>query len=194
MMKPNGTLRKQSQFQSKRIYFVSPWCNSPWKRGLDLLGAVILLLLLLPLMAIVAFAVKLTSPGPVFFKQRRPGKDGREFLILKFRTMLDCRRHAGPEVTRAEDPRVTWIGRYLRRWKLDELPQLFNVLSGHMSFVGPRPLATWVWQDPTIQSDAECVHSVRPGITSQATLAFRNEEEILAPLSMEELEEVYMSV
>jgi len=89
---------------------------------------------------------------------------------------------------------VTWIGRYLRRWKLDELPQLFNVLSGHMSFVGPRPLATWVWQDPTIQSDAECVHSVRPGITSQATLAFRNEEEILASLSMEELEEVYMSV
>lgn len=193
-MKPNGTLQEQSQFQSKRIYFVSPWCNSPWKRRWDVFGAILLLIVLLPLMIVVALAVKLTSRGPVLFRQRRPGKDGREFCILKFRTMVDCRRHAGPEVTRAEDPRVTWVGRYLRRWKLDELPQLFNVLFGHMSFVGPRPLATWVWQEPSIQTEAECVHSVRPGITSQATLTFRNEEEILAPLSAEDLEEVYMSV
>jgi lipopolysaccharide/colanic/teichoic acid biosynthesis glycosyltransferase len=80
----------------------------------------------------------------------------------------------------------------MRNWKLDELPQLFNVLRGDMSFVGPRPLATSHWQQPVVQENASSILSVRPGITSQATLKFRNEEELLAPFSLEEVEEVYM--
>jgi lipopolysaccharide/colanic/teichoic acid biosynthesis glycosyltransferase len=80
----------------------------------------------------------------------------------------------------------------MRNWKLDELPQLFNVLRGDMSFVGPRPLPTSHWQQPVVQEKADSILSVRPGITSQATLKFRNEEELLAPFSVEEVEEVYM--
>jgi lipopolysaccharide/colanic/teichoic acid biosynthesis glycosyltransferase len=142
-------------------------------------------------MIAVALAVKLTSRGSVLYLQRRPGKNGREFSILKFRTMKAGSCNAGPVLTRAADPRVTWFGRYIRKWKLDELPQLFNVLRGDMSFVGPRPQATKLWKQLSIQEEASYVLSVRPGITSQATLNFRNEEELLAPLSSEELEEVY---
>jgi len=98
----------------------------------------------------------------------------------------------GPVLTRADDPRVTWIGRHLRKWKLDELPQLLNVLRGDMSFVGPRPQPTKLWKDPSIQEQASYVLSVRPGITSHATLNFRNEEELLAPLTSEEVEDVYL--
>jgi lipopolysaccharide/colanic/teichoic acid biosynthesis glycosyltransferase len=143
-------------------------------------------------MAVVALGVKLTSGGPVFFRQRRPGKNGSEFSIVKFRTMVDSKHISGPVLTRACDPRVTSFGRHLRRWKIDELPQLFNVLAGDMSFVGPRPQPTKLWQQPSIQKQAVCVLSVRPGLTSQATLNFRNEEELLAPLSAEETEAVYM--
>jgi len=98
----------------------------------------------------------------------------------------------GPVLTRADDPRVTWTGRHLRKWKLDELPQLLNVLRGDMSFVGPRPQPTKLWKDPSIQEQASYVLSVRPGITSHATLNFRNEEELLAPLTSEEVEDVYL--
>jgi lipopolysaccharide/colanic/teichoic acid biosynthesis glycosyltransferase len=171
---------------------LSPWCNSVWKRCYDLIWAILLLVVSSPLMLVVSLAVKLTSQGPVFFRQRRPGKDGREFSILKFRTMVVTPHQAGPVLTRAKDPRVTWMGRHMRRWKLDELPQLFNVLRGEMSFVGPRPQPTRLWNEPSIREDASIVLSVRPGITSQATLVFRNEEEVLAPLSVEEVEEVYV--
>jgi len=185
-------LKKQSLPQSLFLDVVSPWCNSAGKRACDILGSVLLLILFLPVMIFIALAVKLTSPGSIFYHQRRPGVNGREFSILKFRTMMDGRRHAGPVLTRAEDPRVTSFGRHIRKWKLDELPQLFNVLRGDMSFVGPRPQPTKLWKEPSIQDQAAIVLSVRPGITSQATLNFRNEEELLAPLSSEELEEVYV--
>lgn len=191
-MKTNGRLKEQSHCQSTYSDAASPWCNSVWKRGCDILGASLLLFFLLPLMAVVAMAVKLTSPGPVLYRQRRPGKYGREFSILKFRTMKAGSCHAGPALTRPYDPRVTLFGRFMRKWKLDELPQLFNVLRGDMSFVGPRPLPTSHWQQPLVQEKAFCILSVRPGITSQATLKFRNEEELLAPFSFEEVEEVYM--
>jgi lipopolysaccharide/colanic/teichoic acid biosynthesis glycosyltransferase len=191
-MKTNGRLQEQSDYQSTHLYAASPWCNSLWKRGCDILGASLLLFFLLPLMAVVAFAVKLTSRGPVLYRQRRPGKFGREFSILKFRTMRDSRRQTGPAITRPYDPRVTLFGRFMRKWKLDELPQLFNVLRGDMSFVGPRPLPTSHWQQPVVQENASSILSVRPGITSQATLKFRNEEELLASYSVEEVEEVYM--
>jgi lipopolysaccharide/colanic/teichoic acid biosynthesis glycosyltransferase len=191
-MNTNGGLKEQSSFQSVCLYTASPWCNSVWKRGCDIFGASLLLFFLLPLMAVVALAVKLTSRGPVLYRQRRPGKFSREFSILKFRTMRDSRRQTGPAITRPCDPRVTLFGRFMRKWKLDELPQLFNVLRGDMSFVGPRPLPTSHWQQPVVQENASSILSVRPGITSQATLKFRNEEELLASYSVEEVEEVYM--
>jgi len=181
----------RSEFQSESFYVVSPWCDSVLKRGFDIFGAILLLLLLSPLMIAVAILVKLTSRGPVLFRQRRPGKNGHEFTILKFRTMIDGRRHEGPAVTRPSDPRVTSFGQFMRRWKLDEFPQLFNVIRGDMSLVGPRPL-TQHREQPFMQKEASCVLSVRPGITSQATVKFRNEEELLAPFSSEQVEEVYM--
>lgn len=193
-MSTNGKSKETFPAALRPLYVLSPWCNSVCKRGWDILGAILLLIPLLPLMLVLAVAVKLTSPGPVLFRQRRPGRNGREFSIVKFRTMIDGRRHAGPVLTRATDPRVTWLGRFMRKWKVDEFPQLFNVLWGQMSFVGPRPQPTKLWQDPSIQDEAACVLSVRPGITSQATVNFRNEEELLAPLSAEQVEEVYMRV
>jgi len=171
---------------------VSPWCNSSSKRMWDLVGAAILVMLCSVPMVVVAFAVKLTSRGPILFRQRRPGRGGREFTILKFRTMKASKTPAGPVLTRAQDPRLTWMGRYLRKWKLDELPQLFNILRGEMSFVGPRPQPTRLWKEPSIRDLAAVVLSVRPGITSETTLRFRNEESVLAPLSSEEVEEVYL--
>ena len=191
-MKANGRPKGQCEFQSSSSYLVSPWCHSGLKRVFDIFGAILLLVLLSPVMIAVAVLVKLTSRGVVLFRQQRPGKNGREFTILKFRTMIDGRPHEGSSVTRPFDPRVTWFGRFMRRWKLDELPQLFNVIRGEMSFVGPRPLPTQHWEQPFMQEEATCVLSVRPGITSQATVKFRNEEELLAPFSSEQVEEVYM--
>jgi lipopolysaccharide/colanic/teichoic acid biosynthesis glycosyltransferase len=191
-MKTNGSLKEHSLLQSTSLYAASPWCNSSWKRGCDILAAILLLIVCLPVMILLALGVKLSSRGPVFFRQRRPGKNRHEFSILKFRTMRDSRHDRGSAITRPCDPRVTLFGRFMRKWKLDELPQLFNVLRGEMSLVGPRPLPTSHWRQPLVQEEAACVLSVRPGITSQATLRFRNEEELLAPFSVEEVEEVYM--
>jgi len=187
-MKP----KRQDEVQ-RRVPVCPPsaWCNSVWKRAFDVTFAGILVCLLLPLLVVLAVIVKVTSKGEVFFRQRRPGRNGREFQIVKFRTMLTNREHPGPVLTRAEDPRVTWVGRHLRKWKLDELPQLLNVLRGDMSFVGPRPQPTKLWSEPAIQDLAIHILSVRPGITSYATLNFINEEQLLARLTAEELEEVY---
>src|SRR6266849_6998738 len=139
-MKANGRPKGQCEFQSSSSYVVSPWCHSGLKRVFDIFGAILLLVLLSPVMIAVAVLVKLTSRGVVLFRQQRPGKNGREFTILQFRTMIDGRRHEGPAVTRPSDPRVTSFGQFMRRWKLDEFPQLFNVIRGDMSLVGPRPL------------------------------------------------------
>ncbi len=185
----------ETRSESEPEYSVSPWSRSAGKRIWDVCCAVLLLIALMPLMILVGIGVKFTSSGPVFFRQRRPGKNGSEFSIFKFRSMVNNKRIGGPAFTRAADPRVTWFGQYLRKWKLDELPQFFNVLAGDMSLVGPRPQPTKLWQKPSIRREAACVLSVRPGITSQATLNFRNEEELLAPLaplSSDEAEAFYM--
>lgn len=192
MVIPARPVSQPYQFESKVKSTISPWCNSGWKRAGDFFWAVLLLLIFSPLMLFIALAVRFTSAGPVFFRQRRPGRNGREFSILKFRTMIADAQHAGPVLTRAYDPRITWFGRYMRKWKLDELPQLFNVIRGEMSFVGPRPQPTKLWKEPSIAKDAAVVLSVRPGITSETTLVFRHEEEVLAPLSPHEVEEVYL--
>jgi lipopolysaccharide/colanic/teichoic acid biosynthesis glycosyltransferase len=179
------------KFQSRSARRVSEWCESGWKRRFDMASAILLLVLLFPFMLIIALAVKCTSRGPVLFRQRRMGRNRDEFSIFKFRTMICVRRHHGPLLTNSTDPRVTRLGRFLRRWKLDEFPQLFNVLRGDMSFVGPRPHATELWIGPEVQEAGDVVLSVRPGITSQATLNFRHEEEMLTPLQSHNVEEFY---
>src|SRR2546428_1131105 len=114
--------------------------NSCVKRATDLLFSLIILILISPLMVIICAAVKLTSPGPVFYKQERVGLDGRVFQMLKFRTMrVDAEGETGAVWAKKNDPRCTTIGAFLRRLSLDELPQFFNVLKGDMSIVGPRP-------------------------------------------------------
>jgi lipopolysaccharide/colanic/teichoic acid biosynthesis glycosyltransferase len=150
---------------------------SKWgKRSLDSIASLFGLLLASPVLLIVAAVVKSTSPGPVLFWQERIGLGGLVFRIVKFRTM--CRDADGPAITSAEDARVTAVGRWLRRLKLDELPQLWNVLKGEMSLVGPRPEVPRYVE--SYSSAQRRVLTVRPGITDPASIAYRREEDLLA--------------
>lgn len=146
------------------------------KRLFDFLLALIGLALSWPLFLLIALLIKLDSPGPVFFRQERIGKDGRSFRIFKFRTMLDNAYSMGPRLTQKRDPRITRIGQILRWFKLDELSQLINVLKGDMSFIGPRP------EDPHFVSlyteEERAVLSVRPGIVGPSQIAGRDELEL----------------
>jgi lipopolysaccharide/colanic/teichoic acid biosynthesis glycosyltransferase len=146
------------------------------------------LLLSSPLLLPAALAVKLGSPGPVLFRQQRVGQGGQPFTLLKLRTMRGG--GDGPAITRGGDPRVTAIGRLLRRFKLDELPQLWNVVRGDMALVGPRPeVPRYVdLDDPSWQR----VLSVRPGLTDPVTLELRNEEALLAEVDGD-AEEFYIA-
>jgi len=147
------------------------------KRWFDFSAAVIgLVLLLLPLAA-VALVILIADGKPVLFRQQRVGRHGKSFRICKFRTMTN-RQSFSSTITVSGDARVTALGKWLRRFKLDELPQLFNVLAGEMSLVGPRPDVPG-YADRLRGDDAR-VLGLRPGITGPATLAFRNEEELLA--------------
>lgn len=149
------------------------------KRATDVAIAAAGLLLLGPLLAVVALGVRLSSPGPVLFRQLRVGRGGRLFRILKFRSMRDGA--TGAAVTARGDARVTPVGRVLRRWKLDELPQLWNVLVGDMSLVGPRPeVPRYVDRFP---GDYARILRVRPGITDFAAVEYRDEESVLAAAS-----------
>ena len=133
----------------------------------------------------IALAVWLTSPGPVFFLQKRMGRNGQAFTILKFRSMIHVPEKAHNAVTTAANQAFTPIGAFLRRWKIDELPQLLNVLAGDMSLVGPRPK-----MPEHIVSKLPC----RPGITGAATIAFAREEAVLDQVPEEDLESFYHEV
>lgn len=162
--------------------------SSATKRVLDLGLTLAALPLALPLMAAIAVWVRLDSPGPALFRQQRVGLGGQLFRIHKFRTM-HARNGAGPEVTAAGDARITRAGRWLRRTKLDELPQLIDVLKGDMSLVGPRPE---VPRYMAMYADGvrERILSVRPGITDRAAIEFRDEERLLA--GSDDLETAYV--
>jgi lipopolysaccharide/colanic/teichoic acid biosynthesis glycosyltransferase len=165
---------------------LSAWSASIWKRLLDIACVVCSLPLTVPIFLIIGLAVRLTSPGAALFRQQRMGLDGRPFTILKFRTMPVRRATARrPSVTTSINQRFTLVGPFLRRWKLDELPQLINVLRGDMSIVGPRPKL----------ADHQTMRlNCRPGITGRATIVFAREEMVLSPLPSHQLDGVYFKV
>jgi lipopolysaccharide/colanic/teichoic acid biosynthesis glycosyltransferase len=147
-------------------------------RLLDCAFTILGLVILSPALLLLAVLVKLTSTGPVLYKQTRVGKDGKLFLLYKFRTMRTGAEQAGLLTVGGKDNRITAIGYYLRKYKLDELPQLLNVLKGDMSLVGPRPeVPKYV---ALYSNDQKEVLAVRPGITDVASIVYRNENEMLA--------------
>lgn len=148
------------------------------KRCFDVAASAVGLLAISPLLFLIALCIKLSDWGPVFFFQERIGWKGVPFKIIKFRTMILNAERLGLSITKDGDPRVTRCGRFLRKSKLDELPQLFNVLVGEMSFVGPRPeVARYV---ANYTAEQRMVLLLKPGITDLATLEFRNEEGLLS--------------
>jgi lipopolysaccharide/colanic/teichoic acid biosynthesis glycosyltransferase len=160
----------------------SVWSLSSLRRGMDFTLALFGLLLFSPVFGILAIAVRLSSAGPIIFRQQRVGRLGELFTIYKFRTMEAQPQPKGLSVTRHGDRRITQVGRLLRRYKLDELPQLANVLFGDMSLVGPRPKL------PDHQHRQAQSMPFRPGITGAATLVFRCEEEMLRQVPEEQIE------
>jgi len=156
------------------------WVDAFLRRGLDIVAAALGMILLAPVFLVVAVLLRRDSPGPTFYRGPRVGKGGKIFGILKFRTMYERpESYTGPCVTASCDERITPFGRWLRDTKINELPQLWNVLVGEMSLVGPRP------EDPKIAADwpedvrAELL-SVRPGVTSPASILYRDEEKMLS--------------
>jgi lipopolysaccharide/colanic/teichoic acid biosynthesis glycosyltransferase len=152
------------------------------RRALDVTFATLVLVAFSLPMLIIAFSVRLTSKGRVLFSQERVGQGGRLFRLYKFRSMAEG-RNAGSGLTKAGDSRVTPVGKYLRKFKLDELPQFYNILRGDMSLVGPRPKL------PQYAEMSDMPY--RPGITGAASLAFRNEEEILRNINPDEMDAFY---
>jgi lipopolysaccharide/colanic/teichoic acid biosynthesis glycosyltransferase len=147
------------------------------KRTFDGVGAAIGLLLMMPVFVLIAAAIKLDSPGPVLFRQVRVGRRFQPFRIYKFRTMRNGPPGAGQAITSQHDSRVTRVGRLLRRTKLDELPQLLNVLIGDMSFVGPRPEVPKYVE--LYRTEFAPILETRPGITDLASLEYRNEAAVI---------------
>ncbi len=161
----------------------SPWAGRAAKRVIDLVGAAVLLLLLAPMLLVAAVAVKVDTPGPLVFRQRRTGWRGEEFHVVKLRTMrvgseelreaLAARNEADGHLFKIQDdPRVTAVGRWLRRYSVDELPQLVNVLKGQMSLVGPRPLPA---EDSAFTGEARRRLQVRPGLTGLWQISGRSD-------------------
>jgi lipopolysaccharide/colanic/teichoic acid biosynthesis glycosyltransferase len=147
------------------------------KRAIDIVFALLGLIILSPVLVALGAWVAMSSPGGPFYSGVRIGRGGAPFRMVKFRTMVTDIHQTGASSTAGDDPRVTAAGRFLRRLKLDELPQLLNVLAGEMSFVGPRPQVKWAVDLYT--AEERFLLSVRPGITDYASLRFRNEGEIL---------------
>jgi lipopolysaccharide/colanic/teichoic acid biosynthesis glycosyltransferase len=147
------------------------------KRLFDLICSALGTAVLSPLFALIALAIKLESKGPIFYRGVRAGRFGEDFRIFKFRTMVENAEALGSACAPEDDHRITRVGRVLRRLKLDELPQLLNVMRGEMSLVGPRPQFPWVLEQYT--PEERTILSLRPGITDFASIRFRNEGEIL---------------
>jgi len=149
----------------------------PIKRLFDIVFSLLGLVASSPLIALIALLIKLDSQGPVFYTGTRVGRLGKPFRVFKFRTMVVGADKIGASSTPDDDPRITKVGRVLRRFKLDELPQLINILKGEMSFVGPRPQVSWIVE--LDRENYEAVLSVRPGIADYAFIMLPSEGEVL---------------
>jgi len=170
----------------------APWALSGSKRLFDVACAILFVTTAAPLMVTLALVIKASSRGSFLFRQNRMGRNGEEFQVLKFRTMYSTTGDSsGALITRSGDRRVTRVGRWLRKWKLDELPQFVNVLRGNMSLVGHRPDMPKYMQ--TLTGRDRNILYFRPGITSPASLKFRNEEQELAKVPAEEMEQFYIT-
>jgi len=157
---------------------------------LDIIVSLISIILLLPIFVVIAILIKLDTKGPIFYIQQRVGRDFKKFGLYKFRTMVANADKIGPLVTKDRDPRITRVGYYLRKWKLDELPQFFNVLKGDMSLVGPRPeVERYI---DLFRDEYKVILSIKPGITDYATIHFRDEEDIIA--QFEDVEKGYTEI
>lgn len=156
------------------------------KRLFDIIAALIGLIILLPLLLIIALMIVADGKGGPFFKQTRVGRNGTPFSLFKFRTMRPRSESTGKLTIGSDDPRITRIGHFLRSYKLDELPQLWNILKGDMSFVGPRPEVPEYVDTYTTQQRK--VLEVRPGLTDEASLVYLNEDEFLAQAADPEAE------
>jgi len=147
------------------------------KRVFDIVVSLLVMVMLAPFYPVLVLLIKLDSPGPALYRSWRIGKDGKPFVMYKFRTMIAGADQMGSSITYKGDPRITRLGRFLRHTKLDEIPNLLNVLKGEMSIVGPRPESPeWVKLYTPEQQE---VLKVRPGMTSLAQIKYRNEEELL---------------
>jgi lipopolysaccharide/colanic/teichoic acid biosynthesis glycosyltransferase len=147
------------------------------KRTFDIIASFLGLVVVTPLLLLLAVVIKLDSPGPIFFRQERIGRGFRPFFIFKFRTMVQNLSDQGRLITVGDDPRITRVGRLLRKSKFDELPQLINVLKGDMSLVGPRPEVRRYVE--LFRKDYEQILKVRPGITDLASLKYHDEASVL---------------
>lgn len=147
------------------------------KRFFDLTSSFIGILVLLPLILVISIVIKLDSKGPVFFKQKRIGKDGKLFTMIKFRSMSVVQKSKST-VSIKGDVRITKVGAFIRKYKFDELPELWNVLVGQMSIVGPRPDVKGFADE--LQGEDRLILELRPGITGPASLKYANEEELLS--------------
>jgi len=159
------------------------------KRFFDFVFSAVGLLALSPFFFVIALLIKIDSAGPIFFRQVRVGRYLCPFRIHKFRTMVVNASDLGPSVTTDVDPRVTGVGKVLRKYKLDELPQLIDVFLGDMSLVGPRPEVP-KYVDAYSDVDKNIIFSVKPGITDKASIEFRNENELIANSS--DVDSVYL--
>jgi lipopolysaccharide/colanic/teichoic acid biosynthesis glycosyltransferase len=158
------------------------------RHSFDFICATLALILFSPLLALIALAIKLEDGGPVFYAHPRLGRNFRPFGLLKFRSMVPQADRIGSSVTVAGDPRITRVGRFLRKYKLDELPQLLNIIKGDIQLVGARP--EFGGNVERFRAQYEILLRYRPGITDPATLAYRNEE---AMFGQRDVEEVYFS-
>ncbi|WP_195263771.1 sugar transferase [Clostridium sp. 1001275B_160808_H3] len=164
--------------------------NEIIKRIFDFLASLLGIIILSPILLIVAIAIKIDSKGNILFMQKRIGKNGVPFYIYKFRTMVSDAEKIGKQITVGKDNRITKVGAFLRKYKIDELPQLFNVLKGDMSLVGPRPEVP-KYVDLYTESEKR-VLEVRPGITDLASLRYKDENDILG--NVDNPEEYYINV
>ena len=152
--------------------------NLFFKRIFDVFFSIVGIVICIPFFIIISIIIKVSSKGPVLFKQTRVGKNHKNFKILKFRTMITDAQKKGLSITVGEDARITSAGRFLRKTRLDELPQLLNILIGDMSFVGPRPEVPEYVE--FYNEEQRKILNIRPGLTDYASICFKNESEILA--------------